>query len=329
MNAHSLTILLAALAAALPASAQVPGATRQVDEAEQRRRAEAAARAAAAGTDAPELYAGEAADLGPQKVFGLAPSRHHFEVSADVQFYHTDNFFLAEEPIEESTTVLLSTLDVALAPAAYPLGCGTFAPRVGLRHQWYNFGLETDQPFDVFDFRAQTIYAEGRFHFARGWRVEAGFDAQRLLNHNSGDVFYEELAPRWGLSWRHALCRSATVEAAYRGIYRITRSDVTFPEDANDRLDSIVQVSLAVTPCSRVVVQPYYRFQHTHYWDELFGFNRDGQLHSAGLGIYYYFADWCSLRGFFQYDLAEFRDPFTPDYRNFNGGGGVNLTLRF
>jgi hypothetical protein len=328
MNMHSLLILWPALLLAVPALAQVPGATRQVDQSDQRRRAEESARTVAAGEAAPELYSGEAADLGPQTVLGVARPRHHFAASADVQYYYTDNFFLNESPFRQETTVLLSTVDVALAPTPYPLGGGRFAPRIGVRHQWYNFGLETDRPFDFYDFRAQSVYGEGRFRFADHWIAEAGVEALRLVNHNTGDEFYKEIAPRWGIAWRYPLCRAATFEAGYRGIYRITEEPFT-PDNYQDRLDTIGHAALSITLGERFVAQPFYRFQHTHYSERFFGDNRDGQLHTFGLGLFCFLSDSCSLRGFFGYDLAEFRSPFLPDYRNLTAGGGVNLTLRF
>jgi hypothetical protein len=329
MKAYPLLMLLVLLAVAGSAAAQVPGAVQQVDQSEQRRRAEASARAAVSGDTAPELYAGESADLGPQQVIGVARRRQLIEASADAQYYYTDNFFLTEEPFTESTTVLLSTVDVALAPTPYPLGDGWFAPRIGFRHQWYNFGLETDQPFDVFDFRAQTLYGEGRFRLAEHWTVEAGVDAQRLLHHDTGDEFYRELAPRWGLTWRRPVCRAVVFEAGYRGLYRITQTDGAFPDDLNDRLDTFAYASLAITCGERFVAQPYYRYQYTRYDENPPGLNRDGQIHSLGLGCYYFLSEWCSVRGFIHYDNAEFRGSLLPDYRNFNAGGGVNLTLRF
>src|SRR6185312_7273248 len=44
-----------------------------------------------AGTNAPELYAGEDADVGPQNILLAVPRRTYFEVKADSEYLWTDN----------------------------------------------------------------------------------------------------------------------------------------------------------------------------------------------------------------------------------------------
>ncbi len=46
------------------------------------------------GTNAPEIYQGENADIGPQHIMRLLPQRTYFMVRADSQYLYTDNALL-------------------------------------------------------------------------------------------------------------------------------------------------------------------------------------------------------------------------------------------
>src|SRR3989442_1789117 len=138
------------------AGAQVPGASRQVDAVQQRRQLEQTARSYETGESAPELYAGENADVGPQSILKFKPRKTWFEAMADAQYFHTDNMFLNQHD-KIGADVLVSTAQFALAPTPYELGGGRFAPRFGYRHEWFNFGLASDERVLAYDFQGQTF----------------------------------------------------------------------------------------------------------------------------------------------------------------------------
>src|ERR1043166_1867342 len=125
-------------------AAQVPGAIQQVDSLQQRRQIEQASRGYESAESAPELYPGESSDVGPQSIVKLKARKTHFEALADVQYFHTDNMFLTRHDQQEAD-VLVSTVQFALAPTAYDLGGSKFAPRIGYRHEWFNFGPGSDE----------------------------------------------------------------------------------------------------------------------------------------------------------------------------------------
>src|SRR5580698_4160201 len=50
------------------------------------------------GTNAPETYQGENADIGPQHVLRLVPQRTFFMVRLDSQYLYTDNVLLTQAP---------------------------------------------------------------------------------------------------------------------------------------------------------------------------------------------------------------------------------------
>jgi hypothetical protein len=311
--------------------AQVPGGSPQLDPAQQQRQANQAAQVAGGGE--PELYPGEGADTGPQMVIHLKPRPTHFETQADIQFFHTDNFFFADvnAPIKASTTVLASTVQFALAPTAYPLGSGTFSPRAGFRHQFYNFSVESKgQPVDysALDFHAQTAFLEGSYRFDEHWTAEAGADYTRLFYFDTHDTFYAAWSPHWGVQCAFSLCPKAAAAMGYQGLYHFVDNDnAVFPMNSTNRLDNILFANLSVAVCRYFVAQPYYRFKHTHFMD-VFG-GREDYLHSLGLGLYAFLTQRLSVRAFLNYDLRNSSNRYISDYRKLDLGGGANFTVRF
>ncbi len=322
--------------------AQVPAAVQQVDTVQQRRHLEQTALAAESGEVAPEMFAGETSDVGPQSILKFKPRKTHFEAMADVQYFYTDNMFLAKDD-PQSADVLVSAVQFALAPIPYALGDGQFAPRLGYRQEWYNFGLASDKkvevydfataslrsaPLNEFDFTAQTIFAGGQWRCGN-WIVDAGFDFQRLMDTDHYDQFYREAVPRWGGQRLFPLGERSTLAIGYAGDYRFTDTDLPPPalgNDFNDRTDHSLLVTYSLMLCQEAVLQPYYRFQYTHFTaDE----NRNDYLNSFGLALYCYFTPRISARAFVGYALMNTTSTRVPDYNQFDGGGGVNLTIRF
>ena len=329
------------IAALQPAFAQVP-AIQQVDSVQQRRQLDQSALDQNETSAAPELFAGETSDVGPQSVVKRAPRKSLFEASADVQFFHTDNMFLADSG-KQSTEVLVSTVQFALAPTPYLLGDGQFSPRIGYRHQWFNYGLASDKSIDVFDFNTatfrtaklsefdfnvQTLFADARWQ--RGnWIFGTGFDYQRLLDSDGYDQFYRESVPRWEVRRIFRLCDSSALGIAYEGDYRFTDSD--FPplgadSDFNDRTDHSLVVNYSYALCAHAVVQPYYRFQYTRYTS---GENRNDYLNTFGLALHCPVNRNIAFRAFVGYDILRTDSQIAQDYNKLDVGGGVSLIVRF
>jgi len=338
-----LTLLLTSLALVFSrAEAQVPGAVRQTESVEQRRQLQPDARSYQDGESAPELYKGENTDVGPQTVLRIKPRKNYFEAMADVQYFYTDNMFLVNHD-KQSADVLVSTAQFALAPPAYELGGGKFAPRLGYRHEWYDFGLLSGKQFQGFDFQsqtfkqvrlhdfdfnAQTIFTDGRW--MRGnWTVEAGLNYQRLLTTLDFDQFYWEAAPRWGARRLIPLDDTKALTIGYEGDYRFTGSGhppPTFSDDLNDRTDHSLIVAYTQSLCPMATVQPYYRFQYTRFTK---GESRNDYLHSFGLALYCPVTRQIGVRAFVGYDIMDTNSQLTPDYKKLDAGGGLNLTIRF
>jgi hypothetical protein len=325
------------LLAAAWAGAQTPIALQQLETLQQRRAAEKTAQEAPA--TAPELYPGEISDTGPQFVVRVRPRRVHFEAASDTQFFYTDNIFLQERgSLKDEASVLVQTVEAALATAPADVLGGRTTLRLGYRHQWFLYGLVGQDrspalfpPFDDLDFNAQTVFAEAAHEFGGNWLATVGLDWQRLLSSHDYKQFYSEWAPRWGLTRRFQMPFNAALAIGYAGAYHVTDADVSFPDDANDRLDSIGFVTYTQPVCPGFVVQPFYRFKYSWFSQEqaFFGGHRDDLLHSVGIGFYAILCPNATLRAFVSYDHLESDGQFVADYRKLDAGGGLTLNIRF
>ena len=206
MRYSSLAFSSLGLAVTIQTASAQAGALQQqqVDSAQQRRELGQPAKTLGDGETVPELFTGEASDVGPQSVVKFKSRTSYLELSADAQYFYTDNLFLADGG-RVGTDVLVSMVQAALAPGAYALGEGRFAPRLGYRHEWFNYGLATPKEIEVFDFNtgdfreiklrefdfnAQTVFTDGRWRQGN-WVVGAGFDYRRLLDSDRYEQFYD------------------------------------------------------------------------------------------------------------------------------------------
>ena len=323
--------------AALSVRAQIGGIVNQVGDTQNRDQLSQAAQADLGGTNSvPELYEGEASDVGPQSV--LQPKARHtlFEARADMQFFYTDNVLLTEQR-KLDTQVLISTVEAALAPTPYAVGDGSLAPRLGYRHQWFDFGLDGKKipglplRFQDFDFNAQTVFADAAWTKG-GWTFGGGLDATRLMQTDGYHQFYEELVPNWSARRTFALCDRAAFAVGYEGDYRFTSIHPTFLEfatsDANDRTDHSLVLTYTQVMCKHVVFQPYYRMKYTHFSEFPEG-PRNDYLNSVGAGLYWLVCPHFSVRTFVNYDILVAGNRNVENYRKLDAGGGIAATFQF
>ncbi len=288
------------------------------------------------GDAPPELFPGESTDVGPQSILKLKPRRKHWEFSTDSQFMFTSNALLTESPVARTeTTLLVNSIQFALAPDPYLVCDRAFAPRIGFRHQWFNYGLEdSGNPVSNFDFDAQTAFIDGRYAIAENWLVYAGIDYVRLLGHQPGvedyNEFYKELAPRWGVERFFPLGERKLIRLAYQGQYHITSVDPVpplLPSARNDRINQSLLASYTHVFNAHCIAQPFYRFQHLGYTNT--GADRNDFIQSIGASVAWNFNAHVSLRVFSTYDIKESDNAAIPDYRKFDVGGGLSLNCRF
>lgn len=281
-----------------------------------------------ASQTAPELYPGESADVGPQYLLIQQMMRRSWvEGALDVQYYYTSNALLTERD-KIDTGLLVSTAWAAFAPTPFALGDGQLAIRAGYREQMYLYGLDsTDNQLNNFDFDVATVFAGARWLWREQWVFGLGTEYNRYLSHeNDWNEFYTELLLAWGVERVFSFSERTQLVLGYAGGYHWTHTDPIPTSDVNDRLDSILSLTLTQEILPQLLLQPYYRFQVAQYSQSG---DRTDLFHTVGLSLSYLFTEWASVRVFASYEVRNSDDDSVQDFQNLNAGGGVSFVLRF
>jgi hypothetical protein len=306
-----------------------PAAVRQLEDTRRKMESQPSLLSMETNKVVPLLYPDESSDVGRQRILKIKPHRTWFEVFADTQYFYTDNTFLSGKPTV-STCVAVNTVQVALSPTPFNVGHGKIAPSLGVRSQWYNYGLDgADKHLDFLNFNAQTAFLSARYRFGKDWEVYGGLDYPRLLDQDRYIEFYHEYVPALGIqrtfSLRDNLLMTTSLQTAYHfsEVAPFPRSDI------NDRWDNSFIVSLTYQPAPRLIVQPYYRFQYTQYPRTAFDTKRNDYLNTVGLAVAYNFNRNLSARIFIAQDFKHSDDSSVPDYNQFSAGLGASVIFRF
>jgi hypothetical protein len=323
--------ILLSTAAVLPAQAPPPraadAATTTVQSLRERPQVPPRFRVGATQT-APELYPGESADVGPQYLLIQQMMRRSWvEGALDVQYYYTSNALLTERD-KQGTGLLVSTAWAAFAPTPFKLGDGELAIRAGYREQMYNYGLDSTQnQLNNLDFNVSTVFAGARWLWREQWIFGLGAEYNRFLSHQDDwNEFYTELLLAWGVERVFSFSERTQLSLAYAGGYHWTHTDPIPTSDVNNRLDTILSVTLTQELLSRLLLQPFYRFQVTHYTESS---TRTDIYNTVGVSLSYLFTEWASVRIFASYEVRNSNDDSVQDFQNLNAGGGITFAVRF
>jgi hypothetical protein len=277
---------------------------------------------------APELYSGENEDMGPQQILKVKPRHQYFSGTLDSQFFYTSNARLDENP--EDSSIWVNTAEAAFTPPNYKFLSYDVATKIGVRAQWYNYSLEDSSTgLDIFDFHAQTAYAEESFSPWEQWRFYFGLEATRLLTQPDYDEFYKELAPNWGVTRYFPIGNDKLFLVGYRGYYRITDQSTSGPflSQVTDRADHTLYVSYSQQFAKNFVVTPFYHFQYTGFTS---GVDRNDYFNMAGVFLTYNISKCASVRTFFDFENKQTdNDVLSSDYDKYEAGVGVTLDIRF
>lgn len=285
---------------------------------------------------APTLPGESVEDTGPQILVKAKLKKPWFEAIADSQFYYTSNFTLNEEGTfvgEEDTAMLVSTAQFALAPVL-DIGTGRINPRLGFRHQWYNYDIvENEGRNNGFDFDSQTVFGELNWYLpGDDWRVFGGFEWRRLLGHEgpSPDYaeFYKEYVPYWGVDRFFRFSDWGMLQLRYETQVHVTAVDPMPDASINDRFEHYITINYAHAIRPDLVVRPFYRFAYFDYFHGIWG-DRNDTIHSLGATITWRATSWLDLRAFFAYDRKDSDNELVPDYRKFDAGPGVMAICTF
>lgn len=305
-----------------------PAAVQQLQNNQISREFQPPLRGLAAGTNAPELYQGENADVGPQRILRLNPRPALFDVLFDSQFFFSDNANFAQAPFSVASAVFVNTVQAALAPPARELGAGKAAAAIGVASQWYNYG---DNRLAPLDFNAETVFASGKYTLDK-WQFGLGVNLTRLVSQGDYNETYREFMPNFGVQRILPLNDRMFFSVGDLVDYHLTEvpSVLGSRTDINDRFDNIASLTFTWQATRHLIFQPYYRFQYSYYQhDTLALSDRNDYLQSFGLTAAYYFNSKVSLRAFYNYSRKQSNDRFTPAYHEMNGGLGASLDIKF
>lgn len=284
------------------------------------------------GENAPALYSGENEDVGPQRILQLKPRRTYFDVLIDSQFMWSDNVTLAGQNKSEST-IFVNTFEAAFAPSGLTLSGRPIEPRIGVRNQWYNYGLTpggNDQFLGSLDFESQTVYGEVNYRAGDQWSVLAGIEGEQLVDQfDYSDDFYQEISPYIGAQWFKSISQNKAIAVTYRGSYHFSDTESPFdPSDVNDRTEQSLSFNYSQELVSKLVLTPYYRFQYTYFTAER---ERNDLLHDFGVILAYHFNRNVSVRTFANYQVKNVDDERSvlPDYEQLNIGAGATFNIQF
>ena len=291
------------------------------------------------GTNAPELYAGENEDIGPQRILKIsgqatsAPRRQWFDVTLDSQAFYSDNANFGGAANRIGSWVFVNTAQAALAPTPFDFGSVKFAPAVGFSSQWYNY---SSSQMTSFDFDAQTAFVNLRY-FLGNWQVSLGGNYTRLLSQSGYNETYREWLPSltvqrvFPLNDRFALIAGNVLDYHFSHVTSVFGSRA----DINDHFDEMIFISLNWQVTPRFAVQPFYRFQYSLYKNDTLSGSlptstqRNDFLSAVGVTLLYTFNPHASVRAFCSYNTKTSDDQFTSHYDEINGGLGAALDIRF
>jgi len=320
-------ILLCVLGGVLSSHAQ-PAAVQQLQNNQIERQLQTPPPSIAAGTNAPELYSGENADVGPQRILRVNPRHKHFDVLLDSQVFYSDNANFAQNPYAVGSAVFVNTIQGAFTPPAIDVLGGKAAAAIGAASQWYNYG---NNQLENLDFDAQTVFLSGKYTLGK-WQAGLGLNLTRLVAQENYNETYRELMPNFGVQRLLPINDRMFFSIGDLVDYHLTRVPPALGArtDINDRFDNIASVTFTWQATRHFIVQPFYRFQYSYYQHNAPATtDRNDYLQGLGVTAAYYFNPKVSVRAFYNYNYRQTDDTFTPSYHEMNGGVGATLDIKF
>jgi hypothetical protein len=287
------------------------------------------------------LYEDEDKDVGPQNVIRQKPRHNWLEASTDVQFGSTSNVYLTETGKTDSS-MMISTVQLAVTPPAWQVLGGQFSARAGYRHQKFNYGIASEKfnhliasgrsesTINDSDFDISTMFVQGHYLILEQWLVGGGMDYNRLLNSKDGSYteFYSELAPNLSVQRSFELSKKSAISANIGVAGHISYLDPSYlvPSDSFDRVDESATVTYARELLSQLGFQTFYRAQFTQYTRNHV---RKDLTQTLGVVLAYSLCKEASLRAFANFEGRSSEDPDIADYQKVDTGMGLSLRIQF
>ena len=278
------------------------------------------------------LYEDEDKDVGPQNVIRQKPRHNWLEASSDVQFGSTSNVYLTETGKTDSS-MMISTVQLAVTPPAWQVPGGQFSAKAGYRHQKFNYGIASGRSESIIndsDFDISTVFVQGHYLILEQWLVGGGMDYNRLLTSTDGSYteFYSEFAPNLSLQRSFELSKKSAISANIGVAGHISYLDPSYlvPSDSYDRVDESATVTYSRELLSKLGFQTFYRAQFTQYTRNHV---RKDLTQTLGVVLAYSLCNEASLRAFANFEGRSSEDPNIADYQKVDTGMGLSLRVQF
>lgn len=246
-------------------------------------------------------------EIGRQFLLKRKAAVPQFEFVGDAQYYHTSNRLLTENQTK-GDLVFVGTAALAWKPTwIKDVTASVFA-----RQQFFRYNTEDSIDFDATSFGFNLGTQVETWFFLSG-----GYSVTRLITRETDDEFYKEGDASLMLH-RVQLC-GQRVSIPYG--YTLDFFHTTPGDFSRFTHGLFAGVNWAIT--AKLLAQFIYRFQIEDYLSS----SRQDMGHILSASIVYTFTPWASARLFSSYNTNDSNTP--RDYDVFNGGAGVNLTLRF
>ena len=260
----------------------------------------------------PKLSADDRDEFGEQVV--LAPEKEQpiFTGYTDNQLMFTSNTFLSRAD-KESDMLFISTTGFSIEP---PL------PEEWDKWTFSFFGRYQAYRYDDHDELNFHLYTGG---LTAGYQID---DLWTVLFNNSYNIFYnEDSYDAFFKETDHQLTlyRNIPIDdqwGAFAG-YQIQFRNTAPAHFSRVENDLFAGVRYAID--EKWMAQLYERLERQDYTQR--GARKDWNILTV-LSLTYYFNDWCNARIFGSYTQNDSNQDVA-DYNNFNGGGGVNLQVKF
>ena len=250
-------------------------------------------------------------DLGPQPVLQRQSFPRLFRFYSDTQVMHVSNVLLADgELVQEGPDALLfQSFGASLnLPLIRPLTTTLFGMHDIVRYD----------EFSKFDFDADTGGVRLGLPVAELFQLYGAWFAGRDYYREGGKEFFKFYDTRAGLYRQDSLYRRTRLTYGYQFDWRPSSPSVL------TRMDNALYTELDATLIDKLTGQLFYRARFRSYLetdradvDQLIGFN-----------LIYAFNEMVNLRGFVTYAVNR-SSQSDKEYDVFNGGGGLNVSIRF
>lgn len=251
---------------------------------------------------------GDLADLGPQVLLERRTRATKFQVYSDSQFFYNSNVQLTPT-FQVGDGIFFETLGASFTPQLLPhLTSSLYA-----RHQFLRYTTHSELNFD-----AQTLGLSLRYPVKDWFMLYGGFSANRLYLSSTDAEFYKDCVTEIGLWRSHALNRRTAWYYGYQADWLAAS-----PAKEN-QLQHALFTGLNLRLSDKLSGQLVYRLRGHQYLSR----SRSDLDHLVALSLAYKVCKYASVNLYGTYgDNSSSLPQF--DYRVFNAGGGLNLSVKF